>query len=532
MSLFERLLQAVRSWRRRRGGVRTIRKSGVAMEQLDLRQMLSVTFTGNVAIDFPDTQVPGVVVLPDNPSVQHPVIGDAALQSLVRVSGFDISGLRVSYAPENNGTLFVGIEQPASQLRPGPVIAGDADNNGNSGSVNPAVAALGLGVQDPADFGGSEFMGIYLDFLGTGTAQIAAGFPQTVPAGGAPKLFTVATASQPGPNAAPIFVTPLPQHQGNIYTQNDPAHPNMELSIINFDTLYESITGSPLEPTSVFNVGAFAGSSVDGPISEAFFPAQPVLLSAATPPPEVCPPISPPIWINPHEHRIIDTTHRSLVRVYVQGTSGFDPATIDPATVDLNGAKPIATMPYKFAHSPFPARTFVFRASDIQADPGLQTLTFRAMTTDGQEIITSNQVLNVPNVGRVGGRLGFLANRGSRNESQYNALRRLAATNPEAILDPDAVYGGSTAAPASVDLGLAAPGAPSGLSVDYSQRAAPTGAVAPISPPREVVTLPKNQSGARLNARLNRTLEQYLAEAALAEAHDDAAPTPVGLGAY
>lgn len=496
--------------------------------------MLSVTFTGNVAIDFPATQTPGVVVLPDNPSVQHPVIGDPTLQSLVRVSGFDISGLRVTYTPDDGGTLSVGIEQPDSQLRPGPVIAGDADNNGNSGGVNPAVAALGLGVQDPADFGGTEYMGIYLDLLNSGTAQIAAGFPQTVPVGGAAKLFTVATAMQPGPNAPPIFITPLPQHAGNIYTQNNPAHPNMELSIVNFDQLYQSITGTGLEPTSVFHVGAFAGSSQDGPISEAFFPAQPVVLSAATPPvpePPVCPPISPPILINPHEHRIIDTAHRGLVRVYVQGTSGFDPATIDASTAELNGAKPIASMPYQFPRNPYPARTFVFRASDIQAEPGLQTVTFTATTTDGQEIITQNQIVNIPNVGRDKGRLGFLANGGSRGANQYNALRRLASTNPEAILDPSAVHGGL---PTSVDLGIASPSAAVGLSVDYSQRAVPNDAFSPITPPREVVTIPKNQnqSGAKLNERLNRTLEQYLAEAAASSETDDASPAPVSLGAY
>lgn len=527
MSLFERLLQAVRSWRRRRGGVRVVRTTGVAMEQLDLRQMLSVTFTGNVAIDFPATQVPGVVILPDNPGVQHPVIGDPTLQSLVRVSGFDINALRVTYTPDNNGTLSVGIEQPDSQLRPGPVIAGDADNNGNSGSVNPAVTALALGVQDPADFGGSEYMGIYLDFLGTGTAQIAAGFPQTVPVGQAPKLFTVSTAMQPGPNAPPIFLTPLPQYRGNIYTQNDPSHPNMELSIINFDTLYQSITGLALEPTSVFNVGAFAGSSVDGPISEAFFPAQPVLLSAATPEPEVCPPISPPILINPHEHRIIDNTHRDLVRVYVQGTSGFDPATIDPSTVDLNGAKPIATMPYQFPRNPYPARTFVFRASDIQADPGLQVLTFTATTFDGQEIISQNQVVNIPNISQDRGRLGFLANRGSRNENQYLALSRLAASNPSAILDPSILDGFQ---PQPLRLGPASPGAARNLSVDYNQ--AVNGVTPPVSIQREVVSVPKTNPGQRLNARLNRSLEQYLAEAANTQADEINDPSPAALGAH
>ena len=94
MSLFARLLQAVRSWRRRRGGPKTVRHVGIAMEQLDHRQLLSVNFTGNVPIDFPATQSPGVVVLPDNPLVQHPAIAPA-IAPIVKVSGFDISGIRV-----------------------------------------------------------------------------------------------------------------------------------------------------------------------------------------------------------------------------------------------------------------------------------------------------------------------------------------------------------------------------------------------------------------------------------------------------
>ncbi|WP_165249847.1 hypothetical protein [Paludisphaera soli] len=484
--------------------------------------MLSVTFTGNVATDFPATQTPGVVILPDNANVQHPVIGDPALANLVGVSGFDINSLRVSYSPENNGTLFLGIEQPANPNDPlgRPVIASDADNNGNSGTVNPAVSALGLGVQDPADFGGTEFMGVYLDFLGTGTGQIVAGFSQNVPAGGAAKVFQVATASQAGPNVAPTFVTPLPQFQGNIYTQNDPNHPNMELSIVNFDTLYQQVTGSPIAPTAVFNVGAFAGSAQDGPISEAFFPAQPVLLSAATPVPEVCPPISPPILINPHEHRIIDNAHGDLVRVYVQGTSGFDPSTIDPATVELNGASPVATKPYQFPRSPFPSQMFAFRASDIDAEPGLQTLTFRAKTFDGQEVISSNVVVNVPNSAQASGRLKFLMNR--TGQSQYNSLRRLAASNPDAILDPSILGGAPTSglaasvAPARVNLGPATAAAASVI-VNYS----PSAVQGPVDLPRQVVSIPTAQSGSKLPSRLNRSMADYLDQVdAPVEDHD------------
>src|SRR5579875_2489872 len=63
MSLFSRLLQAVRSWRPRRAQTSS-RRAGVAVECLDHRQLLSVTFTGNVPVDFPASQSPGVVVIP------------------------------------------------------------------------------------------------------------------------------------------------------------------------------------------------------------------------------------------------------------------------------------------------------------------------------------------------------------------------------------------------------------------------------------------------------------------------------------
>ena len=61
MSLFTKLFEAVHSWRRRRGGTKSRKRSDLAMEQLDHRQLLAVNFTGVVAIDFPATQTPGVV---------------------------------------------------------------------------------------------------------------------------------------------------------------------------------------------------------------------------------------------------------------------------------------------------------------------------------------------------------------------------------------------------------------------------------------------------------------------------------------
>src|SRR5271166_2770869 len=111
MSLFARLLQAVRSWRRRRvgvgwGGPKTVRYAGIAMEQLDHRQLLSVNFTGVVPTDFPISKVPGVVtIFPDftNPATSEPVFSTAPpgpqLQSLIKVTGFNIQDIRVTYTP-------------------------------------------------------------------------------------------------------------------------------------------------------------------------------------------------------------------------------------------------------------------------------------------------------------------------------------------------------------------------------------------------------------------------------------------------
>ncbi len=198
MSLFARLLQAVRSWRRRRGGHKTVRFAGVAMEQLDHRQLLSVNFTGNVPTDFPATKVPGVVTLtPDftNPLTSEPTFANdpqgQALQNLIKVSGFAIQDIRVTYTPYDD-TLSFGINQPQSQNHAGEVIASDSDNNGNWGTVNPAVTAVAPLFSDPPDWGGTKSMGVFLNFSTPGaTAQIAAGFSADPPVGTAAKAYEV-----------------------------------------------------------------------------------------------------------------------------------------------------------------------------------------------------------------------------------------------------------------------------------------------------------------------------------------------------
>jgi len=408
------------------------------------------------------------------------------------VTGWDITAIRVTYTPSDD-TLSIGLEGPPSgNPSGGQVIAGDADNNGNSGTVNPIISnpsppppGLAQGFMDPPDFGGSEHMGAFLDFTGSGNAQnaqIVAGFSQVPPPGQAPKLYEVAKAVPTGPGSAPTFPldgSHLPQFEGNVYYNNSPNHPNLEFSIIHFSQLYQQFTGHPLSPSSVIDVGGFGGSGEDIDVGEAFFDEQPFTLSTATLPPP--PPISPGILINPHEHRVIDTSHRDLVRVYVQGTSGFDVTTINPATVSLDGASPITHFTRHFPHSEFPVATYVFVGSDIHLPAGYTTATFTAQTFNGQQITSSKQVLNIPFSAKVPGRLHFLMDKGSA----YPALRRLEATQPSAVT-PDNT---TQSPPTSVKVNLTSKAAIRDLRVSYRDQVSTTGTTTPVALPRTVVSL-------------------------------------------
>ena len=338
-------------------------------EQLDHRQLLAVAFTGIVTNDFPASLTPGVVVLPDTPNVTHPTFGSPDLQNLVKVSGFDISGLRVTYDATDD-TLNVGIEQPLSQ-QPGrttlPVIASDADNNGDSGTTNPAVQAVEPGFVDEPDMGGSEFMGVYLDLNHTGFADVVAGFSPTDLT--QPKPYEVALAI---PNTTTGFGAPLPQFTGNYYLVNSPQHPNLELQITHFSQLFFQITGTQLTPGATFGLGAFGGSGEDIGISEAFFPEQPVNVGAATlvtPPPPPPPPVSPMILINPHSQRHVNTAHPDVIRVNVFGTSGFHVNEIIPSTVTLGGATPSPGSPATSTATSGPTRRSCSKPSRSTCPP-------------------------------------------------------------------------------------------------------------------------------------------------------------------
>jgi hypothetical protein len=445
MSLFTKLFEAVHSWRRRRGGYKSRKRTDLAMEQLDHRQLLAVNFTGNVPTDFPVTESPGVVEIPNldftppatpvqgvtNTIPQIPgknyttgAITPNSLASVIPVSGFQINSLSVSYDATTD-ILSVGVEGPPNGVTGQEVIAGDSDDNLNSGTVNPSVTSIveasgGSEFLDTPDMGGRKTYSVFFEFNGATTPQVVAGFPITAPPGypaGASKPFEVAGTdvdpSYPGSigyNNSELF----PQYTGNYYLVNDPNHPNFEFQIDHFSQLYQQMTGEPLSATSTMQVGADADNPDDGGITDEFFPAQTVAIPMATvptpPPPPVPPPPPPPavpecsptIYVNPHENNHVNTAHPTAIRVNILGSSGFDPTTIipstvrfgDPSTIATTGAPSILNYERNVNHDEFPDETFVFNGLSVSLPSGVTTAEITGETTSGMYFSSQVKVFN------------------------------------------------------------------------------------------------------------------------------------------
>jgi len=466
MSLISNLFQAARAWHRR--GPKTAKRSAMAVEQLDHRQLLSVNFTGNVATDFlattsPTTRFPTGVVLFNSSNTPGIVTPDTMFynppftsEPLIPTSGYAISGIAVSYDPADD-TLSVGFEQPPADTPSNPtgdVIAGDADDNGNAGNVNPAVTALPYGfsfTEYPALEGQGIEMYAFLDLGNTGTPDVVAGFspnqpplpsnmaPSPSPNPLPPKPYEVAQGIPSSmPDTGPGFGGPITLPSGvtitgNYYLANSAAHPNLEFTITNFSQLYLAETGNKLTPSSVIGIGAFAGNSSTAHIGDAFFPENTFTLAQATVPPT----LSPPILINPHEHRIIDTAHRDLVRVSIFGTSGFPVKDINPSTVELDGVHAIAHITRKVKRDEFPFATYFFVADQLNLPPGLTTATLtgqlKSATGVGATFESQKDVLNIPDSARAFGRLRKYMG----SASFYKALAKIEARDPGTVISVD-----------------------------------------------------------------------------------------------
>ena len=432
MTLFTKLFEAVHSWRRRRGGPKPRKRADPTMEQLDHRQLLAVNFTGVVANDFPNTGNNGVKVVfvpagdapGQNNIPRFPPENNGQLQQIIGVSGKEIDQYRILYDPSDD-TLNVGLEGPFNGRDGREVIAGDTDNNGNSATVDPRISNAQLtgieqGFMDPPDMGGSKQYGIFLDLKNPLIPDVVAGFPIGDASTNAAKPYEVALArndSPPGPGgipASPAFdqSNVFPQYTGNYYLANDPNHPNFELQVAHFSQLYQQITGQALTPGTTLSIGAFGQSSQDPGISDEFFPPQAVTIGTITPPtpppppppppPVPCPPVSPPIFVNPHQNYHVNSAHPTPVRVSVLGSSGFDPTTIDPATVrfgdpatiDSTGATPILNFENNVNRDQFSDETFVFNGLDVNLPPGVTQAQISGSTTSGTTFSSAVTIFN------------------------------------------------------------------------------------------------------------------------------------------
>ncbi|HKI17322.1 MAG TPA: hypothetical protein VKA15_05560 [Isosphaeraceae bacterium] len=512
MNLISKLLQAARTWRHQSGGRKTAKRAAITVEQLDHRQLLSVNFTGNVAIDFPATKQPGVVLFNSSttPNIQHPII-PATLQPLIPISGFDLSDIAVSYDPPTD-TLSIGLSGGPANIPSdptGPVIAGDADDNGNAGTVNPAVEAAAPGFTEFYALGGPEQMAASLFLSSSSMAskipQVVAGFSPIAPSPtptdpSPPKPYQVALAI-PGmnPQGIPFFGTSLPQFTGTVYLFNSAAHPNLEFSITHFSQLYQLETGQTLTPGAHIGIGGFAGSPDDIGISDAFFPESTFTLAQATLPPGNPEP-SPYILINPHEHRIIDTAHRDLVRVTIFGTSGFPVSQINPQTVELDGVPAIAHVNRKFRRDEFLNATYVFPAQGLNQPAGLYPATLTGQTDSGVPFASSKAVLNIPDSARLFGRLHRYMGGGSI----YKAVVKAEARNASVAISQ------SSAPVTAVSRNPAARGAAS-IAVNYSPVVS-SAARADRTAVRPVVSIPRLAAHEHNNVptRLRHSLNDYL----------------------
>jgi hypothetical protein len=429
MSLVSKLIQAVQSLRRRRSESKSRRRTLIRLEQLDSRQLMAVNFTGNVAADFPVTANSGVYSITDtSPNLVGtvvPAILPPDLQPIVKVSGLDINGISVLYTPSDD-TLSIGLLQPLNQ-KPNasgqqfPVIAGDTDNNGNNGTVDPAVLAAEPNFLNPPNLGGSQTMGAFLDLGGSGNvATDVTNNPQAFITTGYsndytdPNVFKTYLVSQAIPSTAdPTAVPDFPVDAAHVLSNNigshflgstDPQHGALEMSIVHFSQVYQQLTGKALTSTSLIQIGAFGNSDDDDGISEGTFPYQPFTLAQATQPPPPTPPtpptpvpippVSPPVQINPHSSRHVNTAHSENVRVTIFSTSGFDATQIDPTTVRLGGATPYTSFKRIFKGNEFAAETFVFRGIDIHLPPGITVATVTGQTFAGTKFSTSELIFN------------------------------------------------------------------------------------------------------------------------------------------
>ncbi len=200
--------------------------------------------TGNVEKDFVAGQ-PGITTLvnPRYPTVNpEKYIADNQLSP-----GWSIKDVRVSYDKATD-TLDVGLNFFG--------IAGDADGNGDPGTVS--TAAQLMGAKDVANLGGRESITVGFDVNGDGRPDFLAGVPgDKSQAGPGTDGFTFASYQSTGLGLANSYGQPLTTYLGNLQFNPSATHPDFEFTVKNFSKL------PGYNPKNGYGLMAFAGTPDD-----------------------------------------------------------------------------------------------------------------------------------------------------------------------------------------------------------------------------------------------------------------------------
>jgi hypothetical protein len=214
-----------------------------------------ITFTGNVAADFPSTN-PSVIIIPHSDVPDH-LAQPAWMTQAGLVSGWNIQDVRLGYNAQTD-TLSVGVNTFG--------IAGDVDGKGNPVMVDPQLAAAGG--SNAANFGGDKSMAVGFAPASLSSTPnnppppvIVAGIPgDKTQAGAGLDGFTVAKYAPSGTSGGTnydlvtSFGQALPAGMGNLAFNPTAAHPGFEFTISNFSKLLGA------NPLNGFYVSAQDGS--------------------------------------------------------------------------------------------------------------------------------------------------------------------------------------------------------------------------------------------------------------------------------
>lgn len=182
------------------------------------------SLTGNVDVDFPSTR-DGVITLV-NP--RYPTVNPEAFIAQHGLStGWSIKDIRLMY-DEVADRMYVGVNFFG--------IAGDADSNGDPGTISPAAAARGA--VDVPNLGGRESITVGFDVTKSGRPTILAGVPGDKRLAG-PGLngFAVSNFRNISAGIANSYGLPLSLHQGDLLFNPSAEHPDFIFTVNNFSQL-------------------------------------------------------------------------------------------------------------------------------------------------------------------------------------------------------------------------------------------------------------------------------------------------------